>query len=68
MGGKKIVNAIIYKENSLIVTLQVGKWKGEQIYKTLDRNDFNDPILCEYYVHAPYMDFWKKAHEAQIQV
>ncbi|KAI9555747.1 hypothetical protein GHT06_018262 [Daphnia sinensis] len=47
---------------------EVGKWNGEQIYKTLDKNDFNDPILCEYYIHAPFFDFWKKAHEAQIQV
>uniref|UniRef100_A0A8J2RZJ1 NADH dehydrogenase [ubiquinone] 1 alpha subcomplex subunit 13 n=1 Tax=Daphnia galeata TaxID=27404 RepID=A0A8J2RZJ1_9CRUS len=47
---------------------EVGKWNGQPIYKTLDKDTFVGPQLSEYYCHAPYWDFLKKAHEEQIQV
>lgn len=46
---------------------QVGKWGGDPIYKTEDKGEFHDPVLMEYYAHAPYMDFFKKAYEPHIQ-
>lgn len=42
-------------------------WKGEPVYKTVDKDVFHDPILEEYYAHAPYWELFKKAHESQIQ-
>ncbi|XP_046454859.1 NADH dehydrogenase [ubiquinone] 1 alpha subcomplex subunit 13-like [Daphnia pulex] len=47
---------------------EVGKWNGQPIFKTLDKDVFSNPILSEYYCHAPYMDFYKKAMEEAIQV
>lgn len=46
---------------------QVGKYMGEPVYKTVDKDEFHNPILMEYYAHAPYMDMFKKAYEAHIQ-
>ena len=51
-----------------LLLIQVGKWNGQPIYKTLDKDTFIGPQLSEYYCHAPYWDFLKKAHEEQIQV
>ena len=48
--------------------IQVGKWNGKPIYKTHDKDVFNEPTLNEFYCHAPYWDFYKKAYEEQIQV
>ena len=48
--------------------LQVGKWQGEQVYKTVDQDQFIDPSLLEYYIHSPYLDFFYRAYNSHIQV
>ncbi len=55
-------------QNNGYCFIQVGKWNGNPIYKTLDKDVFINPILSEYYCHAPYWEFYKKAMEEQIQV
>jgi len=41
---------------------EVGKWRGEKIYKTLPNDSFVNPSIKEFYAHSPYMDYFNRAY------
>lgn len=52
------------EEASLMANVKgwkVGTWFGEPIYKTQTADHLNDPIFKEYYAHAHYKDYAKRA-------
>lgn len=46
---------------------QVGKLNNEPIYKTVSGDTLVEPSLMEYYVHSPYLEYFKRAYNKHIQ-
>ena len=40
----------------------VGTWYGEPIYKTKPATEWLEPMAREFYVHAPYKDYARRAY------
>ena len=52
----------------MYIIIQVGSLYGEPVYKTVEPDTFISPSLLEYYIHSPYMDYFKRAYNSHIQV